>query len=66
MNNRPQTRHPMHSITSIFLTVAVCFVAATPNPSLAQSNSIESITSAQQGSSTVLRIGMSRASELMT
>jgi type IV pilus assembly protein PilQ len=59
MNNRPDKRHPMRLIKSSIAAAALSFGAA--GPLWAQSNSIESITSAQQGSATVLRIEMSRA-----
>jgi type IV pilus assembly protein PilQ len=51
----------MRPIRSILLAAAISCGAASPLLSQAQSNSIESITSAQQGSSTVLRIAMTRA-----
>ena len=61
MNNRPKTRHPMRLIKTSIAAVALCFGAVAPMSAWAQSNSIESITSAQQGSATVLRIQLSHA-----
>jgi type IV pilus assembly protein PilQ len=61
MNNRPKTRHPMRLIKNSIVVAALTLGAAGPMLAWAQSNSIESITSAQQGSATVLRIEMSRA-----
>ena len=58
MNNRPKTRHAMRLIKNSIVTAALCFGATGPMLAWAQSNSIESITSAQQGSATVLRIQM--------
>ena len=60
MNNRPKTRHPMRLIKNSIVVAALTLGAAGPMLAWAQSNSIESITSAQQGSATVLRIEMSK------
>jgi type IV pilus assembly protein PilQ len=60
MNNRPETRHPMRLIKNSIVAAALSLGAAGPMQAWAQSNSIESITSAQQGSATVLRIEMSK------
>ena len=61
MNNRPETRQAMRLIKNSIVSAVLCFGATGPIPAWAQSNSIESITSAQQGSATVLRIQMSHA-----
>ena len=61
MNNRPKTRHPMRLIKNSIVVAALTLGAAGPMLAWAQSNSIESITSAQQGSATVLRIEMTKA-----
>lgn len=60
MNNRPKTRHPMRLIKNSIAVAALTLGAAGPMLVWAQSNSIESITSAQQGSATVLRIEMAK------
>jgi type IV pilus assembly protein PilQ len=60
MNNRPKTRHPMRLIKNSIVVAALTLGAAGPMLAWAQSNSIESITSAQQGSATVLRIEMAK------
>jgi type IV pilus assembly protein PilQ len=60
MNNRPKTRHPMRLIKNSIVVAALTLGAAGPMLVWAQSNSIESITSAQQGSATVLRIEMAK------
>ncbi len=60
MNNRPKTRHPMRLIKNSIVVAALTLGAAGPTLVWAQSNSIESITSAQQGSATVLRIEMAK------
>lgn len=61
MNNRPETRNAMRLMKNSIAAVALCFGATGPLSAWAQSNSIESITSAQQGSATVLRIQLSHA-----
>src|SRR5689334_2125436 len=60
MNNRQKTRHPMRLIKNSIAVAALTLGAAGPILVWAQSNSIESITSAQQGSATVLRIEMAK------
>src|SRR5690606_27942994 len=54
--NRPETRHAMRMIKNSIVTAALCLGAAGPLAAWAQSNSIESITSSQHGTATVLRI----------
>ena len=59
MKNPTESRLHMRSVlTATASALVTCFAFA--NPAWAQSNSIESITSAQQGSTTVLRIQLSR------
>jgi type IV pilus assembly protein PilQ len=54
--NRPDTRHAMRMIKNSIVTAALCLGVAGPLAAWAQSNSIESITSSQHGTATVLRI----------
>jgi type IV pilus assembly protein PilQ len=58
MNNRAGTRHSMRLIKTCIAAAALSLGVASPLLAWAQNNSIESITSAQQGSATVLRIEM--------
>ena len=61
MNNSPRTKRTMRPISSSLVSLILCVGAALPGPAASQSNSIQSITSAQQGSATVLRIELARA-----
>ncbi len=58
MNHRPETKQVMSLIKNCIAAAALSLGASGPIVAWAQSNSIESITSAQQGSATVLRIQM--------
>ena len=60
MNNRPWTKGTMRPIRILIVAVTTCLGCVAWMPVAAQNNAIQSITSAQQGSATVLRIELSK------